>query len=123
MLLQRGREVIASMSELDKEAHFAEFESVGEDAVRLAISTNQYKIFALKVPHAQEWLRLKEESRASQESSGRKDREEEALSIAKEANRIALSAARWAMWAAIIAIIAIVIATKDQILALIFTRT
>lgn len=108
------------MSELDKEAHFAEFESAGEDAVRFALSANQYKIFALKVPHAKEWLRLKEEYRASQESSSRKDREEETLSIAKEANRIALSAARWAMWAAIIATIAIVIVSKDQILALIF---
>ena len=43
-----------------------------------------------------------------------------ALSAAKDANVIARSASRWAMWAAIAAIIAIAIATKDQILALIF---
>lgn len=65
------------------------------------------------------WLRLKAEERALASSAKRDAREEETLSIAREANRIALAASRWAMYAAIIAITAIAIATKDQILALI----
>jgi len=83
---------------------------------------------------AAEWLEFEEKKRASATAARAETREEETLSIAKnalsiasEANRIATEAreaaseqARWAMWAAIIAAVAAVIATKDQILALIF---
>lgn len=90
---------------------------------------------------AEEWLRRKESARFEVIDAKRDAREEEtlsiaknALSIAKEANRIAsedlasarLSAssaveqARWARWAAIIAMLAAIIATKEQIFKLIF---
>jgi hypothetical protein len=66
-----------------------------------------------------EWLRERDEARASAASAIRDAREIETLSIAKEANDIARSASRWAMWASIIAVIAIVSEIKDQISALI----
>ena len=45
------------------------------------------------------------------------------LSIARDSARSARVSSRWAMWAAIIAVIAAAIATKDQILALIFSNS
>ena len=67
---------------------------------------------------AQEWLRRKEEARSAASSAKRNAWEEEILSIAKEANRIASESrtaafeqVRWAKWAAIIATIAAIIAT------------
>ena len=101
------------------EAHGDELE------VRERIAKGQYHGEHLGI--ALEWLRRKEEKRSSSAASKRDAREEETLSIAKEANRIASNAlvaarssSRWAMWAAIIAMIAIVIAAKDQILTFIF---
>jgi hypothetical protein len=51
----------------------------------------------------------------SQEASKRDAREEETLSIAKEANRIAARAERWAMYASIAAILALIISITNKI--------
>lgn len=75
------------------------------------------------------WIEAKRTAVDNRSSSKRDAREEETLSIAKEANRIASEAlatarsssasakeqARWAMWAAIIAIVAAIIATMAYI--------
>lgn len=101
--------------------------------VRERLAKGQYHGEQLGV--VQEWLRRRDATRAETASSKRDAREErtlaiaeDALSIAKDANRIAsedLAAARlnarWAMWAAIIASVAVMIATKDQIVALIIS--
>ena len=89
---------------------------------------------------AREWLRIKDSAVADVAASKRDAREErtlaiaeDALSIAKVANRIAsedlavakdsaTSArrnARWALYAAVTAVVAAIIAAKDQIYALI----
>lgn len=60
------------------------------------------------------WLRLKETERALAYSAKRDAREEETLSIARNASR-------WALWANIIAIIAIAIAIREQIFSLIIS--
>jgi len=104
-----------------------------EDEVRFKLLHNL--IPKHEVKFAEEWLRKYEVRRSASSSAKRDAREEEtlsiarrALSIAEDANAIAtrdlaaaVSQARWAKWAAIIATIAAIIATKDQILALIFT--
>jgi hypothetical protein len=107
-------------------------ESLGEAEVGKRLARNVYGVKHAAI--AQEWLRSKEAARAASFAAKRDAREEEtlsiarhALSIAEDANTIAtrdLSAAveqaRWAKWAAILAAIAAIIATKDQILVLIF---
>lgn len=104
-----------------------------EKAVRVAIASGHYSPDT--VGTAREWLRHKEEERSSSLMAKRDAREEETLSIAKEANSIAARAleiassqsvaafeqARWAKWAAIVATIAALIATKDQIAALVIS--
>lgn len=55
------------------------------------------------------WLAEQQALRDEAASAKRDAREEETLSIAKEANRIASRAERWAMYAAIAAIIALII--------------
>lgn len=79
--------------EPERAAHFAEFEAAGEEAVRHALATNQYKIFALKVPHAQEWLRIRQESRDEALSARNESRADEAISIARSASAAAAAAA------------------------------
>ena len=124
-------------------SHRAAFEQQGETATRV-LAERGGDVGAEAVA----WLAEQQALRDSAASATRDAREastlaiaSEALSVAKEANRIAsedLAAARssasaaereaaaaerqarWAMWAAIIAVIAAAIATKDQILALIF---
>ena len=80
-----------------------------------------------------EWLRERDEARATDSSSKRDAREIEILSIAKEANRLASEAntiarleaaaasrsARYAMYAAVIAAIGAIIAAKSEIYELI----
>jgi hypothetical protein len=114
-----------------------EFEKLGEHEVRKRLANNVYG--APRNPNylsAQAWLRSKE--RESEEA-----RNEEILSVAKEANAVAREAndlalasntiaseakefarlasisaskqARWAMWAAIIATVAIIIAVMTYI--------
>ena len=96
-----------------------------EDDVRLRLARGNYN--GRHAGEAQEWLRSKEAARTGASAAKRDARDEETLAIAKEANSIARSqataaanSARWAMYAAIIAATAAAIATKDQILALIF---
>ena len=104
-------------------AHLAYLEKLGYEAVLLEMAKGEGRM-ARPGSEGREavenWLRLKESERALASSTKRDAREERTLAIAEEANTIARAASRWAMWAAIAAIIAIVIATKDQILALIF---
>ena len=104
-----------------------------ENAVRIAIASGHYNPYDSAV--AQEWLRRREEERSASSAAKRDTREEETLSIAKEANSIAARAleiansqsvaafeqARWAKWAAIVATIAALIATKDQIISLVIS--
>jgi len=81
-------------------------------------------------PHAgiaQEYLDSIDRKESALVAARAEDREIAMLDTAKftaesasAAAVAARSAARWAMWAAIIAVAAIVIASKDQILALIF---
>lgn len=84
-------------------------------------------------PAARAWLSELRDDREAEATSIRDAREERtlaiserALSISKEANRIAekdlaeaREQARWAKWAAILAAIAAIIAAKDQISGLI----
>ena len=118
---------------IDHNTLYAELESMGEAEVRITLAKGLF-LMGQQTNLAQEWLRGKDEERVSVSSNKRDAREEETLSIARralaiaeDANSIAtrdlaaaVSQARWAKWAAILAAIAAVIATKDQILALIF---
>jgi len=117
---------------------FPKLEEMGEAEVRVRLASGTFGTDSR--PLIQEWLDGKDKAQAIFSNAKRDAREEEtlsiakdALAIAKDANRIAsedLSAARlsassafeqarWARWAAIIAAIAALLATKDQILALI----
>jgi hypothetical protein len=78
-----------------------------ESKVRIAIASGHYNPNDAAV--AQDWLKRKEEARSAAASSKRDSREEETLAIAKEANKIASRAERWAMYAAIAAVIALII--------------
>jgi hypothetical protein len=89
-----------------------------EQDVRDRMAQGLYTGFHLAV--AQEWLRKQEEARASVTTAAREAREERMVSAASKAAEAAFEQARWAKWAAIIAAIAAVIATKDQIILLIF---
>lgn len=62
-----------------------------EAAVRIAIASNHYSPDTIGI--AQEWLRRREEARSSASAAKRDSREEETLSVAKDANTIALAAA------------------------------
>ena len=104
------------MQQLD--AHDNELE------VRDRIAHGQYNAQGLAI--AQEWLRRKEYARMTASSAMRDTREEETLSIAKEANAIArleaaaaAQSARYAMYAAVIAAIGAIIAAKSEIYNLI----
>ena len=78
-----------------------------ESKVRIAIASGHYNPNEAAV--AQDWLKRKEEARSAAASAKRDSREEETLAIAKEANKIASRAERWAMYAAIAAVIALII--------------
>lgn len=94
--------------------------------VRETLAAGRYN--SRRAALAEEWLRRKDEARASASAARAEAREDESISIAKRALAIASDArdsataqARWAMWAAIIAAVAAVIATKDQIVALVMS--
>ena len=102
--------------------HREVFESRGETQVRFEFWDRSDE--AGKAARA--WLAEKQVEREKETASRRDAREErtlaiseDALSIAKEANRIASKDLRWAKWAAIIATTAAVAANKDQIFTLI----
>lgn len=109
-----------------------------EESVRDRMARGLYHGEHLGV--AQEWLRKLDAGRAAASSAKRDVREEstlaiaaEALTVAKDANRIASEDlaiareaassarrnARWAMYAAIAAVVAAIVAAKEQIYALI----
>ena len=72
-------------------SYFKEFDELGESFVRSMIASSAWDLKFDKSKHgaAVEWARRKDEERAFASSSKRDAREEETLSIAKEANRIA----------------------------------
>ncbi len=70
----------------------AEFEGLGESAVRASMACGDWKKLPIKHGYAVEWCRLKEAERAAVFASTRDEREEETLAIVKEANDIARSA-------------------------------
>ena len=102
------------------------------DEVRRRLAAGQYAQPQAGI--AQEYLDSIDRKEAASATAARAAREVEALTIARDSASSArdsassarlsatsaFEAARWAKWAAIIAAIAIVIATKDQILTLIF---
>lgn len=81
----------------------AELEKIGEAEVKAMLARgDQWANLQNRVNVAQLWLREKEDAR-------RQALESETLSVAKEANRIASRAERWAMYAAIAAVIALIV--------------
>lgn len=97
----------------------SELKQVGVEGLRTHIEAGTWKTGSpFKHGEAIEVIRRFDTSKADSASAKRDAREEETLSIAKEANRIASEArtaafeqARWAKWAAIIAMIAAIITT------------
>lgn len=92
-----------------REEQIKELERLGESHVRylLADITNRPN-FDERI--AEEWLRQQVSARESEAAHARDAREEETLSIAREANKFARNANIWAAIAAIIAAIAIYVA-------------
>jgi hypothetical protein len=87
-----------------------------ELSVRSRLAAGKFNTWESGV--VEEWLRRKSDDRQAAAEVRAEAREEETLSIAREANRIASEAraaayeqARWAKWAAIIATVAAIIAT------------
>lgn len=80
----------------------AELDALGEPEVRAKYRRDEYLNHAIKNRFVQDWLREKDDVR-------RDEREEETISIARDANRIASRAERWAMYAAIAAVIALIV--------------
>lgn len=77
------------------------------EEVRQRLAAGNYNLVHARI--AQEYLDSLERKEAAESAVKRDIREEETLSIAREANRIASRAERWAMYAAIAAIIALII--------------
>lgn len=112
-----------------------ELEELGERKARHNLSSGVYGQHGSEpFVYVSSWVADKEFARLAEDSAKRDAREEETLSIAKRAlatsednaasARLAAEAAAkqatWARWAAILATIAAIIATKDQILQVIF---
>lgn len=79
-----------------------------EEGVRARLASHHGYQESYK-PLVREWLREREEERASALAAERDAREIETLAVAKAANDIASRAERWAMYAAIAAVIALII--------------
>ena len=103
------------MNQLEFDRRFA---NADEQTVRNRLAAGEYKPTHDEM--VREWLRIKDTARTSADSASAAATAAEANRIASAAARAQWSAARFAMYAAIIAIVAIAIATKDQILGLIF---
>ena len=92
-------------------------EKLGIEGVRLEMAKGDGRMGRPSSPVREEiehWLKAKEAERALASSSKRDAREAETLAIAKEANRIASRAERWAMYAAIAAVIALSISIANK---------
>jgi hypothetical protein len=112
----------------DPDELFAKCERDGEDAVRTGIAADSYCTHD-EVSTVKEWLRRKDQERASL-------RDTEVLAVAKEANTFAREAntiardeaaaaarsARWAKIAAIIAAIAAIISIVTTIVVALLTK-
>lgn len=85
-------------------SHRAAFESQGETYTRVLAQQDDNV-----GRQATAWLAEQQSLRDEDAASKRDMREAETLEIAKEANRIASRAERWAMYAAIAAVIALII--------------
>ena len=89
-----------------------ELNELGEESVRTKIASREWSAESAptKLSLAEEWLKSKDDARSAAAEARRAAREDETLSIAREANRIAeraLSKATMAnIWAAIAALIA-----------------
>ena len=119
------------LSNPDKEKLRKELDSIGENLAREKLAQGIFNID--QVPFVESWLKFKDEERTFVASSKRDAREEETLSIAKEANFIASRAletaeseallARRSRWIdriiPTIAIIIAAIAARDDIMWLI----
>jgi hypothetical protein len=106
---------LSSQEERDK--FFADFEKQGESAVRIATFSPAWNNDRYRLGMATEWLRLKDEERALAASKLRDAREEETLSIAREANEIARRSSREVRKDRLIAIAAVIIAAIAAIAA------
>lgn len=121
---QWGKAMFSGLS--DPKPLLAELDAENDElSARERLAAGKYNTWQSGV--VEEWLRRKSEERQSAFEARLEAREEETLSIAKEANAIArLEAAaaarssRYAMYAAIIATTIMLVDNKDQILALIF---
>ncbi|MGH8520972.1 MAG: hypothetical protein ACREU9_06045 [Gammaproteobacteria bacterium] len=106
---------------MDPDDFFARLDKANnDDEVRQRIAGGKYNDHHKSL--AQEWLRRREESRASEAATRAESRDEETLSIAREANLIARAASREVRidrYIAIIAVIIAAIAARDDIVWLI----
>jgi hypothetical protein len=84
--------------------HRAAFESHGETYVRM-LAQQGGDVGAEAIAWLAEQQALREEAAASKRDA----REEETLTLARDANNIARRAERWAMYAAVAAVIALVV--------------
>jgi hypothetical protein len=88
----------------------AHLESIGPEAVLKEMAAGAHGMAGSQMrDEVDAWLRSEQIAADALASSKRDAREEETLSIAKFANRIASRAERWAMYAAIAAVIALII--------------
>ena len=111
---------------IDHNTLYAELEAMGEAQVRITLAKGLFQM-GQKTNLAQEWLRSKDEERAAASSAKRNALEEETLSVAKEANTIALAAAvsasdandiaRFARKISVIAAVAAIVAAIAAIIA------
>ena len=98
------------------------FERRGKANVRAFIEAGRSRASAINVVlddgtlEAIRWMEELETKEALEASAKRDSREQETLSIARDANRIASRAERWAMYAAIAAVIALIISIAQRTL-------
>jgi hypothetical protein len=92
------------------------FELAGRPAIRVQQEANRATGASMqdREIEARKWLAELDEADALAAAEKRNDREDETLSIARDANRIASRAERWAMYAAIAAVIALIISIMNN---------
>jgi hypothetical protein len=108
---QWGKFMFSGLS--DPKPLLAELDSEDNElSVRERLAAGKYNTWQSGVVN--EWLRRKSEERQSTFEARLEAREEETLAAAREANRIASRAERWAMYAAIAAVIALIISITNK---------
>jgi hypothetical protein len=83
----------------------AEFDAMGESAVRSSMARGDWKLLPLKYECAAEWCRRNEEERSSAAAARAEAREEESLSISRKALSNSERATRIAISAIVLSII------------------